>query len=192
LQADVRAVHAHTERRGRLEQALREHVNAWRLPPVVDALQALRGVQGTVAITMGADIGDLRRFDNPSALMKCLGLVPSAYSSGERRQQGGMTKTGNTQARRVLGAGAWADRSPAQGSRPLPLRLAHQPPSMQDLSGKAQVRLGKRSQRLGATGHHATVVTVAMARELVGFVWTMAKEVPVTLERPKDRARNAP
>ena len=85
-----------------------------------------------------------------------------------------MTKTGNTPARRVLVEGAWAYRSPAKVSRQLPLRLAHQPPSMQDSSGKAQVRLCTRYQRLVAKGKHANVVTVAIARALVGFVWAMA------------------
>ena len=148
---------------------------------MVDALQALRGVQFTVAITMVAEIGDLTRFEHPSELMKFLGLVPSEYSSGQRRQQGGMTKTGNTHARRVLVEGAWAYRYPAKVSRQLQLRLEHQPHMIQDISWKAQVRLCKRYQRLVAKGKHANVVTVAIARELVGFVWAIAKKVPITL-----------
>jgi transposase len=92
-----------------------------------------------------------------------------------------MTKTGNTHARRVLVEGAWAYRSPAKGSRQRQLRLEHQPKVMQDIRGKAQVRLCKRSQRLVAKGKHAHVVTVAIARELVGFVWAIAQEVPLTL-----------
>jgi transposase len=151
------------------------------LHPVVDALQALRGVQFTVAVTMVAEIGDLTRFEHPSELMKFLGLVPSEYSSGPRRQQGGITKTGNTHARRVLVEGAWAYRYPAKVSRQLQLRLEHQPKSIQDISWKAQVRLCKRYRRLVAKGKHANVVTVAIARELVGFVWAIAQEVPITL-----------
>ena len=73
LQAYVRTVTEHTERLGRLDQERREQVTTWRLHPVVDALQALRGVQCTVAVTMVADMGDLTRFEPPSALMKCLG-----------------------------------------------------------------------------------------------------------------------
>ncbi len=92
-----------------------------------------------------------------------------------------MTKTGNTQARRVLVEGAWAYRSPAKVSRQLQLRLEHQPKIRQDISWKAQVRLCTRSQRLVAKGQHANGVTVAMARELVGFVWAMAKKGPLTL-----------
>ena len=92
-----------------------------------------------------------------------------------------MTKTGNTHARRVLVEGAWAYRYPAKVSRHLQLRLEHQPKVIQDISWKAQVRLCKRDQRLVAKGKHANVVTVAIARELVGFVWAIAKEVPLTL-----------
>jgi transposase len=180
FQEDVRTVTEHTERLGRLEQELRAQGTTWRLHPVVDALPALRGVQCTVAVTMVAESGDVTRFEHPSALMQCLGLVPSAYSSGQRRHQGGMTKTGNTHARRVLVEGAWAYRYPAKVSRHLQRRLEHQPQVMQDISGKAQVRLCKRSQRLVAKGKHAKVVTVAIARELVGFVWAI-KEVPLTL-----------
>ncbi|MGE3540474.1 MAG: hypothetical protein AB7N91_23900 [Candidatus Tectimicrobiota bacterium] len=98
-----------------------------------------------------------------------------------------MTKTGHTHARRVLVEGAWAYRYPAKVSRPLQRRLAHQPNIIQDINWKAQVRLCQRSRRLVAKGTHANVVTVAIARELVGFVWAIAKEVPITLSRPKDR-----
>ena len=157
-----------------------EHVKAWRLHPVVEALQALRGVQCTVAITMVAEIGDLTRFENPRELMKFLGLIPSEYSSGEQRRQGSITKAGNTHARRALVEGAWAYRSPAKVSRHLQLRLEKQPKVIQDISWKAQVRLCKRYRRLVARGKHANVVTVAIARELAGCMWAIAKQVPVT------------
>jgi transposase len=139
-----RAVTAHTARLQRLEQELKEQVKAWRLNPVVDALQALRGVQFIVAVTTVAALGDLTRFDNPRELMKFLGLTPSEYSSGERRRQGSITKAGNTHARRALVEGAWAYRYPAKISRHLQLRLENQPKAIQDISWKAQVRLGKR------------------------------------------------
>jgi transposase len=180
FQAKVRAVHEQTERLPRLEQELHDHVHAWRVHPVVEALQALRGVQCTVAVTMVAEIGDLTRVDHPRELMTCVGLIPSAYSSGEPRRQGAMTNAGNTHARRALVEGAWAYRDPAQGSRHLPRRLAQPPTIIQDISWKAQVRLCTRSRRLVSRGTHANVVTVAMARELAGFMWAMAREVPVT------------
>ena len=102
FQEYVQTVTEQTERLGRLELALHEQVQTWRFQPVVEAFQALRGVQFTVAVTTVAELGDLTRFDNPRQLMNYLGLTPSEYSSGPRRQQGSMTKTGNTHARRAL------------------------------------------------------------------------------------------
>jgi transposase len=180
FQEYVRAVQEHTERLQRLEQELQAQVQSWRLNPVVEALQALRGVQFTVAVTMVAEIGDLTRFDTPRELMKFLGLIPSAYTSAERRRQGSITQAGNTHARRALVEGAWAYRYPAKVSRPLHLRLEKLPKVIQDISGKAQVRLCQRSRRLVSRGKHPNVVTVAIARELVGFMWAIAKQVPVT------------
>jgi transposase len=180
FQEYVRAVTEHTERLQRLEQELQEHVKSWRLNPVVEALQALRGVQFTVAVTTVAELGDLTRFENPRQLMKYLGLIPSEYSTGERRRQGAITKAGNTHARRALVEGAWAYRYPAKVSRHLQLRLETQPKIIQDISWKAQVRLCKRYRRLIARGKHANQVVVAIARELVGFMWAIAKQVPVT------------
>src|SRR5215475_9958105 len=93
FQEYVRAVTEHTERLQRLEQELHERVKTWRLAPVVEALQALRGVQFTGAVTTVAELGDLTRFAHPRQLMNYLGLTPSEYSSGGRRQQGSITKT---------------------------------------------------------------------------------------------------
>ena len=124
-------------------------------------------------------MGDLTRFDSPRELMQYLGLMPSEYSSGAQRRQGAITKAGTTHARRVLVEGAWAYRYPAKVSRHLQLRLEKQPKVIQDISWKAQVRLCKRYRRLVARGKHAQVVTVAIARELIGFMWAIAQEVPI-------------
>jgi transposase len=180
FQEYVRAVNDHTERLQRLEHELREQVRSWRLQPVVEALQALRGVQFTVAVTIVAERGDLTRFDNPRQLMSYLGLTPSAYSSGERRRQGAITKTGNTHARHALVEGAWVYRYPAKVSRHLQLRLEKLPKAVQDISWKAQVRLCTRYRKLSARGKHANQVVVAVARELIAFMWAIAKEVPGT------------
>ena len=111
--------------------------------------------------------------------MKSLGLMPSAYSSGERRRQGGITKTGNTHARRALVEGAWAYRYPANVSRHLQLRLEKVPKPLQDISWKAQVRLCKRYRRLVARGKNVNQVVVAIAREMAAFVWAIARTVPL-------------
>jgi transposase len=179
LQEYGRAVQEHTERLHRLEHELHEHVQAWRVSPVVEALQALRGVPCTVAVTLRAAMGDLTRFDTPRELRQFLGLPPSEYSAGAQRRQGSITQAGNTHARRVLVEGAWASRYPAKVSRHLPLRRETQPKILQDISWKAQVRLCNRARRLVARGTHANLVTVAMARELAGFLWAIAREVPI-------------
>ena len=173
----MRAVSEHTERLQRLDQELQERVKTWRLAPVVEALQALRGVQFTVAVTTVAELGDLTRFTHPKQLMSYLGLTPSEYSSGPRRSQGGITKTGNSHARRVLVEGAWAYRYPAKVSRHLQLRLEQLPKPIQDISWRAQVRLCKRYRQLMARGKNANQVVVAIARELVALMWAIARDI---------------
>ena len=180
FQDDVRAVQEPPARLQRLEQDLQAHVNAWRWHPVVEALQALRGVPFMGAVTLVSASGDRTRFDNPRELRQFLGLRPSESSSGAQRRQGALTQASNTHARRTLVEGAWASRDPAKVSRPRQLRLAPPPTSLQDIRWKAQVRLCQRDRRLVSRGTHAHVVTVAMARELAGFLWAMAREVPVT------------
>jgi transposase len=148
---------------------------------VVEALQALRGVQFTVAATTVAEVGDLTRFDNPRQLTAYLGLNPSEYSSGDKRRLGGITKTGNGHARRVLVEGAWAYRYPAKVSRILQVRQEHLPRSIQDIAWKAQVRLCKRHRQLSAKGKHVNVVNTAIAREMASFMWAIAREVKLQL-----------
>jgi transposase len=184
-QEDVRAVTEHTDRLQRLEQALQEQVTSWRLQPVVAALEDLRGVQFTVAVPLVAELGDLTRCENPRQVMKYLGLIPSEYSRGERRRQGAIPNAGNAHARRALVDGAWASRYPAKVSRHWPLRLEQLPKPSQDSSWKAPVRLCQRFRRLLARGKHPNQVVVAMARELAGFLWAMAKAVPVIPSTPR-------
>ncbi len=131
---------------------------------MVEAIQALRGVELTGAVILLTERGDLTRFENPRQLMSYLGLTPSEYSSGERRRQGGITKAGNSHARRALVEGAWAYRSPAKVSRPLQLRLETLPAEVQAISWKAQVRLCKRYRQLTARGKHVTLEPSAEAR----------------------------
>ena len=180
FQEDVRAVTEQTARLERLEHERKDHVQTWRLAPGVDALQALRGGQFTVAVTTVAALGDLTRFENPRQLMNDLGFTPAADSTGERRRQGGITKTGNPHARRALIEGAWASRDPATVSRHLQLRLAKVPKPIQDLSWKAQVRRCKRDRQLSARGQNVKQVVVAIARERRAFMWAMAQEVSLT------------
>ena len=115
--AYLRAVTEPTERLARLAPALPDPVQPWRLAPVVDARQARRGGPCPVAVSTGAARGARTRCAHPRPLRHSLGCTPSAYSTGARRRQGGITKTGHSHARRALGEGAWASRSPATGSQ---------------------------------------------------------------------------
>jgi len=179
FQEYLRAVSEQQERRQRMEHELHEAVKGWRLYPVVEAIQALRGVELTSAIIVMAELGDLTRFENPRQLMSYLGLTPSEYSSGARRHQGGITKAGNSHARRALVEGAWAYRYPAKVSRHLQLRLETLPAEVQAISWKAQVRLCKRYRQLTARGKHVNQVVVAIAREMAAFAWATARLVPL-------------
>jgi transposase len=144
------------------------------MAPVVKALQAMRGVALVVAVTVVAEVGDFRRFANARQLMAYLGLVPSEHSSGSTIRRGGITKAGNALARRVLIEGAWTYRMNARVSRKLHDRLEPLSAAIRDIAWKAQVRLCARYRRLAASGKPKVVLTTAIAREMVGFIWAIA------------------
>ena len=147
--------------------------------PALRALQALRGVRLVVAATLVAEIGDLSRFASPKQLMSWLGLVPSERSSGRRTRRGAITKTGNGDARTMLVEAAWAYRLPAREERRYMDRVEGLPEDVRAVGWKAQVRLCHRFRRLSAAGKPLPKVNVAIARELAGFVWDIARRVPI-------------
>jgi len=159
----------------RLEQLLRQEAPQWRLFPVVQALQALRGVQFIVAVGVIAEIGDLTRFDNPRKLMDWIGLVPSESSTGQRIRKGGITKAGNGLVRKLLVEAAWSYRYTAKVSPIIQRRHEGLPAEIIDRAWQAQLRLCRRFRRLQAKGKHRNTVVTAIARELVGFVWDIAR-----------------
>src|SRR5262245_34250875 len=106
FQEYLRAVTEQHERRQRLERERHDAVKSWRRYPLVQARQALRGVELTGAVILATELGNISRFDRPRQLMAYLGLTPSEYSSGDRRRQGGITKAGTSHARRALVEGA--------------------------------------------------------------------------------------
>ncbi len=179
FQESLHAVDEQVDRLVRLEEELLEAAPTWRLFPVVEALQALRGVQQVVATTVVAELGDLTRFDNPRQLAAFVGLIPSEHSSGGKRHLGAITKTGNGRARRALTETAWAYRYNAKISPIIQKRIEALPANVRAIGWKAQVRLCKRYRRLAARGKHANVTIIAIARELLAFMWAIAKEVPL-------------
>ena len=180
FQESVRAIDEQVERLHRLESELLDLTPKWRLFPLLQAFQALRGVQWTVATIVTTELGDLTRFTNPRQLAAFVGLIPSEYSSGESRRQGGITKTGNSRARRALIEAAWAYRYNAKISPHIQKRLESLPKNIQGIAWKAQLRLCKRYRRLTARGKNPNIAVTAVARELIAFMWAIAKEVPIT------------
>ncbi|MCG5078022.1 IS110 family transposase [Paraburkholderia tagetis] len=159
----------------RLEAALREAVVNWQFYPVVLALQAMRGVQFVTAIGMVSELGDLSRFTHPRQLMAWLGVTPSEHSSGNKRHQGSITKTGNSYARKLLVEAAWSYRHAARVARQIQQRHEGLPKAIIDRAWDAQVRLCQRYRKLVARGKDANIAVVAVARELAGFIWDIAR-----------------
>jgi transposase len=174
------AVEDAERRRDTLTGHIRDLLPSWSMAPVVAALQALRGMALVTAATLVAEVGDLTRFETPRQLMAHLGLVPSERSSGASVRRGGLTKTGNAEARRVMIEAAWTYRLPARVSRILLDRLAELPKEIRDIAWKAQVRLCARYRRLAAAGKPMPLIVAAIARELLGFAWAIARFVMPT------------
>jgi len=177
LQEYIDAVHETVARVNRLTGQIQQLVPGWRLSAVAGALQAARGVSLITAVTILSELGDLSRFENPPQLMAYLGLVPSESSSGNKVKRGGITKTGNGHVRKVLVEAAWAYRMKPRVSRILLKRQQHVSKEICRISWKAQLRLCIRFRRMTARGKPQQVVATAIARELSGFLWAMAKQV---------------
>ena len=161
----------------RLTRQVTETAAAWSMAPVVEAYQAMRGVAFMTAVTFVAEVGDVRRFDNPRQLMAYLGLVPSESSTGERVKRAGITKAGNSRARRTLVEGAWAYRFPARVSRGIQPRLEGLPRAVREIAWKGQIRLCARYRKLIMAGKLKTVAVTAIAREMAAFLWAIGQEV---------------
>ncbi len=177
LQELLLAVRHAEERLERVEATIIEFLPTWSLAPVVDALQALRGVGLIGAVTIMAGIGDLRRFDSPRQLMGYLGLVPGERSTGDSVHRLGITKAGNGRVRRTLIEGAWSYRHLPRTGRAKLAQHEHVPPAVRDIAAKAQTHLCARYRALSGRGKKLTVTVAALARELAGFVWAIGKEV---------------
>jgi transposase len=173
-------VHAVTDAEARVERLTRrieELMPSWSMAPVALALQAMRGVGLIVAVTVVGEVGDFSRFESPRQLMACLGLVPSEHSSGATVRRGAITKAGSGLARRALVEGAWTYRMQPRVSRKLHDRVEALPQAVRDIAWKGQPRMCNRYRRLVAAGKPKVVVTTAIAREMVGFIWDIARHV---------------
>ena len=141
------------------------------LQPRVQRLRCFRGIDDLTALTIAAELGDARRFPNAPSVMAYVGLVPSEHSSGTKRAQGGITKTGNAHLRRVLVESAWHYRHHPFVGRTLRLRQRDAPAEAIARAWTAQQRLHRRYARFAARGKPKQHIVTAIARELTGFLW---------------------
>jgi transposase len=171
--AYLRAVDEVVARLRDVEAQLRDLLTLAPLQPRVQRLRCFRGIDDLTALTIAAELGDPRRFASAPSLMAYVGLVPSEHSSGTKRAQGGITKTGNAHLRRVLIESAWHYRHHPFVSATLRARQRGAPATVIAHAWAAQQRLHRRYARFAARGKRKQHIVTAVARELTGFVWAV-------------------
>ena len=160
-------------RRDTLDKAIAELAAREPYVDVVERLVCLRGVSTLTAFALTVELGDWNRF-RPESLGPFLGLTPSENSSGERRRQGGITKTGNTHARRLLIEAAWHQRRAAAFERHAGTQTRGKSLAVRAQADRSARRLHGRWHALEARGKPRSIVVVAVARELAGHCWALA------------------
>jgi transposase len=150
---------------------------------VVAALQMMRGVAKVTAVGVVAEVGQFSRFSKPDKLMSYAGMVPSEYTTGGpgKKRQGGITKTGNANLRRLITESAWNYRfNPSENLRMKKAQGALKPdmvPSIKEKAWRAQHRLCGRYKSLLNSGKSKAQTVTAVGRELLGFIWDIAVSV---------------
>jgi len=169
----LQTIELYVARAAELKEKLIELLQDWEWKPVVDALMGCKGFKEVAAMTIISELGDLRRFENPRKLMAFVGLVPSEHSSGEKRRQGSITKCGNSHARWMLIECAQHFRKAPKIGASLTTRQEGLPHQVKELSWRMQNRLHKRYVKLKVRRIHENKCIVAVARELVAFIWEL-------------------
>ena len=182
LQAAFDAAHeaivAIEDRRVRLDEAICALAAQGEFTSVVQRLSCLRGVSTLTAFGLAVEIGDWSRLDG-RRIGAYLGLVPTESSSGQSRSQGGLTRTGNAHARRLLVEAAWHHRTRYTPTSPtLRARWAVADPAARERGHQGNVRLHRRWQSFQARGKRNVVANAAVARELAGWCWSLAVMEP--------------
>jgi transposase len=174
LEECIEAVRQGEQRRDRVDGYLRAQIPHWSLFPLVRNLCALRGVDMIAAAGLAAAIGDPSRFATAPDFMAYLGMVPSEHTSGPKRRTGAITKAGDVHARTLLIEAAHSYRLPARIGRHKVAAVDTVPEFVRAIAWKAQTRLCQRYRSMMARGKLTQVVVTAIARELAGFVWSIA------------------
>ena len=164
------------QRREALDRQIELLAELPTLTPMVQRLQCFRGISLHSAMVLATELVDWRRFERPAQLACYLGLVSREDSSGNRQRLGSITKAGNSHCRHVLVQAGWSYRHRPQISVDLKRRQQGQPPAVITHAWKAQQRLHARFNHLSFC-KRPQIAVVAVARELVGFLWAVAREV---------------
>jgi transposase len=174
LEECVEAVRQGEQRRDRVDGYLRAQIPSWSLFPLVQNLCALRGLDMIAGAGLAAAIGDPSRFATAPHFTAYLGMVPSEHTSGPKRRIGAITKAGDVHARTLLIEAAHSYRYPARIGRHKLAAVDAVPEAVRAIAWKAQTRLCQRYRHMMARGKLKQVVVTAIARELAGFVWSIA------------------
>jgi transposase len=177
------------ERVERLARAIDQAIEVAPAPmrALVAGLQALRGIKQVSAATIVAEVGPLSRFAKPKQLMGYSGLVSSECSTGATVRRGAITKTGNAHLRRIMGEAAWAyQHRPAMSAELRKRQLGLSEP-VKEIAWKAQHRLSSRYRRLLVKGKPKQKIVIAIARELLGFVWAIGIQIEKEQRQPGRR-----
>lgn len=169
------AVEALIHRRAELERQIHAQIPGSPWSTEVGRLRCLRGVDTLTAVGLCSEIGDFERFAKAGQLMSYLGLVPSEHSSGESRRLGSITRAGSRHARRLLVEAAWHYRNPPRVGAEIKRRQEGQPAEAVAIAWSAQRRLHRVWSRMQRRGKRRTLIAVAVARELTGFCWSIAR-----------------
>jgi transposase len=161
----------------RLDKKVEEVATSERYGEVVRKLRAFRGIDYLTALSLVCEIGDYQRFPTAEAFMSYLGLVPSEYSSGKKRKQGGITKTGNGHLRKLLTESSWHYARPNNVSKRLEQRREGTDERTVRYADKAMKRLHEKYTRMVFKGKSKQTAITAVARELAGFIWGVMKGV---------------
>src|SRR5205807_10292613 len=113
----------------------------------------------------------------PSELMADLGLVRSENAGGDTVKRGPITNAGDRRARRMLVECSWSCQDPPRVGQAKQPQVDAAPPAVREIAWKAQCRLYRRYRALIRKGKRKTVAIVAIARELAGFIWAVARAV---------------
>lgn len=173
------------ERIARLEENMEALLLDWQMKPVVQALMGMRGFALVGSMVMVSELGGAWRFEHPRQLMAYLGLVPTENSSGGKRRQGGISKTGNSHARWIMIEASHHYRLEPGVSPQLSKRQEGLSEDVKACAWKAQTRLHKRLKQLLARGKHRNKAQVAVARELTGFVWQIFRLMESQVQLPE-------